>query len=108
VLVAISFTARVPVTNSHSYYELGLSYAKRPGCTIGGVGGPTNADIRAGQRVHMQDFHPLSCPGPIHGTVRYVQATGLAAPTLPGSPRSTSVLVGRFTVNPTPSNKHSP
>jgi hypothetical protein len=107
VLIDISFTARLPVANSHSRYQIDFSYASSPGCTVGGVGGPTNADIHAGQRIHMQDFHPLSCPGPVHGVVRYVQGSALGPLGLPGSPRATSVLVGRFVVNPTTSQPAS-
>jgi hypothetical protein len=101
VLIDISFTARLPVANSHSRYQMDFSYASSPGCTVGGGDEPTNADIRAGQRIHMEDFHPLSCPGPVHGAVRYVQGNALASLGLPGSPAATSVLVGRFAVNPT-------
>jgi hypothetical protein len=107
VLIDISFTARVPVANSNSRYQMDLSYAGSHGCTIGGLGGPTNADIHAGQRVHMQDFHPLSCPGPVHGVVRYVQGSALGTVGLPGSPVATSVVVGRFVVNPTASRPAS-
>ena len=107
VLIEISFTARLPVANSHSRYQIDFSYAKSPGCTIGGVGGPTNTDIRVGQRIHMQDFHPLSCPGPVHGAVRYVQGSAQGPVGLPGSPSATSVLVGRFVLNPTASRPGS-
>jgi hypothetical protein len=101
VLVDVSFIARVPVTNSRSYYEASLSYAKKPGCTVGGLDEPTNADIHAGRRVLMQDFHPLTCPGPVHGVVRYVQGSASASLGLPGSPRASSILVGRFAIDPT-------
>ncbi len=107
VLIDISFTARLPVANSYSRYQIDISYAKSRGCTIGGVGGPTNADIHAGQRIHMQDFHPLSCPGPVHGAVRYVQGSAQGSLGLPGSPRATSVLIGHFVVNPTASQPAS-
>jgi hypothetical protein len=103
VLIDISFTARLPVTNSHSRYQVDFSYASSPGCTVGGIDEPTNADIHAGQRIHMQDFHLLSCPGPVHGVVRYVHGNALGSLGLPGSPAATSVLVGRFVVNPTTS-----
>ena len=107
VLIDISFTARLSVPNSHSRYQMDLTYAGSHGCTVGGVDGPTNADIRAGERVHMQDFHPLSCPGPVHGVVRYVQGSALGLVGLPGSPTATSVVVGRFVVNPTASKAAS-
>lgn len=105
VLIDVSFTARVGVTNSHSSYQADFNYAKSPGCTVGGTGGPTNTDIRAGQRIHIQDFVPLSCPGPVHGIVSYVQSSRLGPPGLPSSPGGTSLLVGRFVVNPTASQR---
>jgi hypothetical protein len=98
-LIDVSFTARRPVANSHSRYQINFSYTKSRGCTVGGIDGPTNVDIHAGQRIHTQDIHPLSCPGPVHGTVTYVQGNALASVGLPGSPPATSVLVGRFAVN---------
>lgn len=99
VLIDVSFTARRPAANSHSRYQVTFSYAKSHGCTVGGVDDPTNVDIHAGQRIQMQDIHPLSCPGPVHGTVTYVQGDASAAVGLPGSPPATSILVGRFVVN---------
>ena len=101
VLIEVSFTARLPVTNSHSRYQVSFTYASSRGCTVGGIEAPTNADIHAGQHVQMQDFHPLSCPGPVRGVIRYVQGGALASVGVPGSPAATSVLVGRFVVNPT-------
>ena len=101
VLIDVSFTARLPVTNSHSRYQVSFTYASSRGCTVGGIDAPTNADIHAGQHIQIQDFHPLSCPGPVHGVIRYVQGGALASLGIPGSPAATSVLVGRFVVNPT-------
>ncbi len=105
VLINISFTARVPVTNSHTYYEVDVSLARSASCTVGGLQAPTTSDIAAGQRIHIQDLIPLSCSGLIHGSVRYVQSStpGSPYPTglPPGSPGEDSVLVGRFELNPT-------
>jgi len=100
VLINISFTAPVPITNSRSSYQVAVSYAKTPGCTVGGTAGPTNTDIHGGQRIHIQEFVPLSCPGPVHGIVSYVQSSGIGPPGLPSSPAGTALLVGRFVVNP--------
>jgi len=103
VLIDVSFTAPVPITNSRSSYQVDFNYAKSPGCTAGVTGGPTNTDIRGGQRIHIQHLVPLSCPGPVHGIVSYVQPSGLGPPGLPTPPAGTEVLVGRFVVNPTAS-----
>lgn len=103
VLIDVSFTAHVGVTNSSSSYDVDLNYAKSPGCTTSGNGGTTNTDIRSGQRIHIQRLVPLSCPGPVHGIVSYGQPSGHGPPDLPNNPSGTVVVVGRFVVNPTAS-----
>jgi hypothetical protein len=100
VLINATFIARVPVTSSHSYYETDFHYSQSAGCTVGSTGGPTDADIHAGQRIHTQDLHLLSCPGPVHGIVKYVQASPLAVRPA-SSPNVSSLTVGRFTIDPT-------
>jgi hypothetical protein len=107
VLVNIRFTARVPVTNSHSYYELDVSYPKSPGCTVGGTQGPTNTDIRAGQRIELQNFDPLSCPGPLRGTVTYVSSSSLGPAGTLQAPSRRALLIGRFDINPSQSSPAS-
>ena len=98
LLVRVSFTSRVAIPNSASYYEIELHYPQDRGCTTGGTGGPTSSDIRAGQRVTQSSLVPYSCPGVMHGTVSYVPTEGAASSMpitgLPGQGRS--VLVGRF------------
>jgi len=98
LLVRISFTSRVAIPNSASYYEIELHYPHSRGCTTGGSGGPTNSDIRAGQRVTWSSLVPYSCPGVMRGTVTYVPTEGAASSMpiagLPGQGKS--VLVGRF------------
>jgi hypothetical protein len=100
VLINLSFTARVAVTSSHSYYETDFNYSRSPSCTVGAMTGPTDADIHAGQRIHTQDLHLLTCPGPVHGIVKYVQASPLAVGPA-SSPNLSSLTVGRFTIDPT-------
>jgi hypothetical protein len=99
-LINVSFTARVAVTSSHAYYETDFNYSRSPSCTVGAMTGPTDADIHAGQRIHTQDLHLLTCPGPVHGIVKYGQASPLAAGPA-SSPNVSSLTVGRFTIDPT-------
>jgi hypothetical protein len=100
VLVDVRFTARVPVANSTSYYQLDVTYPKSSSCTVGQEGGPTNTDLRAGQRVLMQEFAPLSCPGPLHGVVTYVPSDSLGPAGFPPSSNLGALVVGRFITNP--------
>jgi hypothetical protein len=98
LLVELSFIARVPVTSSRDYYEIGLIMPRSHGCTTGSLFGPTTADIRAGQRVVYRTFVPYGCPGVAHGTVTYVPTNGpassMSTPGLPGQTKS--ITVGRF------------
>ncbi len=99
VIVNIRFTARVAITDSHSYYELAITYPKSPSCTIGGTSGPTDTDIHAGQRILMQEFVPLSCPGTLHGAVRYVPSDSLGPAGLPPSTGTHALTVARFVIS---------
>jgi hypothetical protein len=98
LLVQISFNSRIAIPDSHSYYRIEMSYAHHRGCTTGGSGGPTDSDIRAGQRVVQRSFVPYRCPGIVHGTLSYVPTEGAAGSTpvigLPGQGKP--VPVGRF------------
>lgn len=98
LLVQVGFTSRVAIPDSRSYYETELSFSRRRGCTVGGSGGPTNSDIRAGQRVSSWMFVPYSCPGVVHGSVSYVPTEGAATsmPVLGLPGQGKPVLVGRF------------
>jgi hypothetical protein len=101
LLVEISFTARVAVTNGNSYYEYSLAYpsGSRRGCPGGGSSGITLANLRAGTRVVFQDQIPYRCAGIAHGTVAYVPTTGapgFAAGPSPASGHDGSIPVGRF------------
>jgi hypothetical protein len=101
LLVEISFTARVAVTNGNSDYEYSLTYPARPGegCPGSGSSGTTLANLRGGTRVVFQDQIPDRCTGIVHGTVAYVPTTGAAGfgagPTL-ASAQGKSIPVGRF------------
>jgi len=98
LLVQVSFVSRVAITSSASWYEVELSYPHSRGCSIGGSGGPTNSDLRAGQRVSMRMLVPYSCPGTVQGRVTYVPTVGEAGAMpvtgLPGQGKQ--VPVGRF------------
>ncbi len=102
VLVNIQFTARVPVTNSHSYYQLNVTYPQSASCTLSQEEGPTNSDIHADQRILMQQFVPLSCPGVLHGVVSYIPSDTLGPAGFPISSNLDALVVGRFTTNTSP------
>ena len=98
LLVELSFVSHVAIRNSASYYNEELRFSHSPSCTSGGMGGPTDYDIRAGQRVRFDMLIPASCPGPVHGTIAYVPTSG-AANSMPiiGLPgQGHSIPVGRF------------
>jgi hypothetical protein len=98
LLVEISFRSRIAIPDSRSYYRFVMSMSRSHGCTEGGSGGPTNSDIRAGQRVVIHTFVSYDCPGPVHGSVSYVPTQGpassMAVQGLPG--QNAAILVGRF------------
>jgi hypothetical protein len=96
LLVEISFTSRVAIPDTSSYEHF-LSYPHSASCTVGGMGGPTTANIRAGARVVIQELLPYSCPGVIHGSISYRPAVGPAGPLSPGGPEEDGAVgVGRF------------
>lgn len=97
-LINVSFTARVAVTSSRSYYQLDVNYPKSRRCTVGGTTGPTTTDIHAGQRITMQEFAPNSCLGTFHGDIRYAPRQGPSVPTANPAGPGRSLLVGRFAV----------
>jgi hypothetical protein len=101
LLVEISFTSRVAIPDTSSYWH-DLSFPASPGCPAGGLGGPTSSDIRAGQRVVIQDFVPYGCPGVFHGRITYRPTAGPAGPLSPGGPgpggsgEKGNIRVGQF------------
>jgi hypothetical protein len=105
VLVVVEFTARAPVANFDSHYEINTSDPNDPGnskCPGRGAGqfGPTQTNLRAGQHVRYTEFVNRDCPGVSHITVGYVTVDGPsgAAP-VPGLPgQSAEIPVGTTTV----------
>jgi hypothetical protein len=114
-LAVIRFTARVPVTNGHSYYDIqtcnptaGRSiprWFKRLRrrtfeCFYGGEGGPTESDYKAGTRVTYTESIPLRPAGVVHGDVSLVITTGPSQPgPSPAAPgQSIARDVGHFTI----------
>lgn len=102
---AISFIARVAVTNADSYYAVHMEPWSDPlkseAAQCRGVGAqPVVTDVRAGQRVQVLWTTPLQCVGTDPGTVSYT-ANATSQNTIAGynafsrSPSST-VQVGRF------------
>ncbi|HWH11455.1 MAG TPA: hypothetical protein VG165_10030 [Solirubrobacteraceae bacterium] len=99
LLVEVSFSSRIAIPDSHSYYSFGVTGANSPTCTINsGQFGSTDSDIRVGARVSQRFLIPYSCPGVAHGTVSYVPTTGPASSMsvvgLPG--QTASIPVGQF------------
>jgi hypothetical protein len=74
-LIDVSFTARVAVRNVQRNYEVVLRYprVRSAGCTVAGVGGPTDTDLQAGQRVLVQEFVQTACTGTFHVHVSFKQ-----------------------------------
>ena len=105
MLLVVEFTARAAVTNFDSHYEINTSDPNDPGkprCPGAGAGqfGPTQQNLRAGQRVRYTEFVNRSCPGLSRITVGYVTVDGPsgAAP-VPGLPgQSAEIPVGKATV----------
>jgi hypothetical protein len=101
-LVTITYTARVAVTSTGSFYYTSLFFPPnltRSGCHEYATGSPTSDDIRAGQRLTLNEPVLASCHGTIRGLVRYHPASAIHSaapepdPTNPGD-----VTVGRFSL----------
>jgi hypothetical protein len=104
LLLAIDFTARVAVRSADSHYEVTMSNPRDPAnprCMPPGGGsfGPTESDLRAGERVRYTTFVTVSCPGLTHIRVSYVTVDGpsgdMPVPGLPGE--SGEIPVGSST-----------
>jgi hypothetical protein len=97
VLVDARFVAPVAVDSTHRFYEATFHLSRSAGCDAGALGSPSSTTIGVGQRVTLQAFVPLSCPGVVRVTVRYVpdeDTPGNAAVPPPGTR-----LVGQDTVS---------
>ena len=99
LLFKITYTARVPVTSTGSFYYVSVFFPPNSGCHQLAVGSPTTADIRAGQR--LVDTEPVlaSCRGIIRGLVRYHPTSAIhsAAPE-PDATNPGDITVGRFSL----------
>jgi hypothetical protein len=94
-VIALSFTARLAVTDARRIYSLRW---REPGMPPGAYGGEaTNSDIAAGQTVAktIGVIGPRLKSGVVHGTVSLQQALGPGGLEGPGS---VSVPVGSFSV----------
>lgn len=102
-VVAISFLARVAVTNPNSYYRYTLDAdSLGPSSCSEQTGDDTgHADIKVGQRVVLQDHLKANCSGVLKGTVTYIPNVGPSGSEYPIQFRPTNVqaiTVGRFSV----------
>lgn len=107
VLVVISFTSRVAITNGHSYYYIQMGRPPHPDpryltrgehCPGGSDFGQTTSDYVRGQRVSQWFFESLGCRGTARGNVTLVSTTGPSAPAPEPAVSGQSVgrEVGRF------------
>jgi hypothetical protein len=104
LLLVVEFTARAAVTNFDSHYEVNTSDPADPGnskCPSVGASqfGPTQTNLRAGQRVRYTEFVDRDCHGISRITVGYVTVDGPSGdepvPGLPG--QSAEIPVGETT-----------
>jgi hypothetical protein len=101
-LFKITYTARVAVTSTASFYYISLFFPPHPnssGCHQIATGSPTSTDIRAGQR--LVDTEPIlaSCHGIIRGLVRYHPASAIHSPAPEPDPTNPGdITVGRFSL----------
>lgn len=99
-LFKITYTARVAVTSTASFYYISLFFPPNPnssGCHQFATGSPTSTDIRAGQR--LVDTEPVlaSCHGIIRGLVRYHPTSAVHSPAPEPDPTDPGdITVGRF------------
>jgi hypothetical protein len=104
--LVVEFTARVAVRNFDSHFEINATDPpNRPNtrCPVSGGGstfGPTDTNLRAGQRVRYVTFFLTQCPGVSHITVGLVTVNGpsgsVPVPGLPG--QSAEIPVGQTSI----------
>jgi hypothetical protein len=105
-LLVVEFTARVAVRNFDSHFEINTTDPidrAETRCPVSGGGsmfGPTDTNLRAGQRVRYVTFFLTQCPGVSHITVGLVTVNGpsgsMPVPGLPG--QSPEIPVGRTSI----------
>jgi hypothetical protein len=102
LLLVIQFTSRIAITNFDSHYEINKSDPNdptSPQCPSGGASsfGPTQTNLKAGQRVRYTTFVNPQCRGVSHITVGLVTVNGpsgaMPVPGLPG--QSAEIPVGQ-------------
>jgi hypothetical protein len=101
LLLVVEFTARAAVRNFDSHYEINISGPSDPTgprCPVSGESsfGPTQKNLRAGQRIRFTQFVHQGCPGRAHIAVGFVTVDGpsgsMPVPGLPG--QSAEIPVG--------------
>jgi hypothetical protein len=104
LLLVVEFTARAAVTNFDSHYEVNTSDPadpSNPKCPTAGASqfGPTQTNLRAGQRVRYTEWVDRACHGLSRIAVGYVTVDGPSGdepvPGLPG--QSGEIPVGQTT-----------
>jgi hypothetical protein len=105
-LLIVEFTARVAVTNYDSHFEINTTdpvNRAKTRCPVSGGGGtfgPTDTNLRAGQRVRHAEFFNPECPGRSRITVGLVTVNGPSGATpVPGLPgQSAEIPVGHTSI----------
>ncbi len=97
-----SFTARLPVTHDHSWYEWSLQYPS--GCATGGESFATSSNIHAGQILRYSTFLGTRCRGTYQLVVGFMAQAPQGQTSVNGGgglpDRDGSIIVGRasFTI----------
>ena len=95
----ITYTARVAVTATSSFYYVSVFYPNVRTCHEFATGAPTTTNIRAGQQL-VDDVPVLaSCHGVVQGLVRYHPASAIHSPAPEPDPIDPGdIVVGRFSL----------
>lgn len=97
LLFKITYTARVAVTSTNSFYYTALFFPHNPACHEIATSSETSANIRAGQQLVDNEQVPASCHGIIHGLLRYHPASAIHSPAPEPNPTNPGdITVGRF------------
>jgi hypothetical protein len=99
VLLRITYTARVAVTSTGSFYYTSLFYPNVRTCHQIATGSETTTNIRAGQTLVDHGEVLASCRGVVHGLVRYHPASAIHSPAPEPDPVDPGdIVVGRFSL----------